>query len=934
MTRKSSSFTCTSAYLALVAIFTIATSAFAQLPGSNGVPQYAPPFDMIGFIQKATLNSSSQPNNPNPSPRTRGGYIWVNNHKITVPDNTVLQMPAAALTWADLFDPTIGPQTANGAQTGLALADNANTRLYGTFEVHVQGNIVNGEYIAGLIFLSQQSLNSGQGFITRIDYANGDLYVAGAQGGRETRVQLNDPDGRFGKVHSPDQRFTIDEENPTIHAETGYPMCVPRTDPSVQFDNLCPEYNRPKGSAGYAMNFTMRDPAVKTVGEPDARIMAPFEVGDYITYAGILLPSQPGVCPDPDVANSYYISAYNIVANVGIYTAPGSDPVYVTMEELLQGTGGVANPDFPQEVTSKARVIAFSTDADSSRFASIYARDTDCNGIITDRAGGWVQFIPIDPGPPVGAKRGRIKWQPNGGAFLPPAREVHIILSGANTSTPTANGLFPGQYYAPEFDFIFPENLGIGDPPVSLNLRDFPFLTDGIGPFGDSKTIVGPLLPFPDLNPPAPGCSFDPNPPNALPTADAGPALTLQAASGATSASGQLQGSGSGPTGVTLNYQWQVVTAPSGAPPLTFSPSTQTAQPTVSVANIASLTSPVTYQLSLIVSYANSSGLVQSTPSLTTVAVIPPPKPPTITTALSLQPTPSVSAGATITASAGATFNPPAGSTASKILTYVFTPSFGAPVTIQQASGTTVTVPFTAPSTAGTFTMNLSITDSLGGVTNAGPISVNVVTPGAPAPSAQSISASPATVASGGTVTLTANNVTNPSGLPLAYKWTITNAANGALYQTLTSTTASASFKAPVIAAGAAPVTLRVSLSLANTGSSTAPFVITNGASVTVSPTVGDTLTLTSAVYRQTKARLDVSVTSSQISASIMLTCKMSYLDRATGQLKTVSALMTNGGGGSYTTTFTGFPFPTSIQVTSTGGGSLTITAGQITVRQ
>ena len=933
MTRKVSSFTCTSTYLVLVAIFAIAASAFAQLPGSNGVPQYAPPFDMIGFIQKATLNSSSQPANPNPSARTRGGYIWVNNHKITVPDNTVLQMPAAALTWADLFDPTIGPQTANGTQTGLALADNVNTRLYGTFEVHVQGNIVNGEYIAGLMFLSQQSLNSGQGFITRIDYANGDLYVAGAHGGRETRVQLNDPAGRFGKDHSPDQRFTIDEENPTIHAETGYPMCVPRTDPLVQLDNLCPEYNRPKASAGYAMNYTMGEPAVRTPGAPDARIMAPFEVGDYITYAGILLPSQPGVYPDPDVSNSYYISAYNIVANVGIYTAPGSDPVYVTMEQMLQGTGGVANPDFPQEVTSKARVIAFSTDADSSRFASIYARDTDCNGIITDRDGGWIQFVPIDPGPPVGAKRGRIKWQPNGGPFLPPAREVHIILSGANTLTPTANGLFSGQYYAPEFDFIFPENLGIGDPPVSLNFRDFPFLTDGIGPFGDSKTVVGPLIPFPDLNPPSPGCSFDPNPANAVPTADAGPALTLQAAPGATSASGQLRGNGSGPAGVSLNYQWQVVTAPSGAPPLVFSPGTQTAQPTVSVSGIAPLTSPVTYQLSLIVLYSNSNGLVQSAPSLTTVTVLPAPKPPTITTALALQPGPSVTAGSTITASAGATFNPPAGSTASNTLTYVFTPSFGAPVTIQQASGTTVSVPFTAPSIAGTFAMNLSVTDSLGGVTNAGPISVNVVAPASPAPSAQSIAASPATVASGGTVTLTANNVSNPSGLPLTYTWTITNAANGAVYQTLNSTSASTTLKAPIVPATAGPVTLRVSLSLANTGSTTAPFVITNGASVTVSPTVGDTLALTNAVYRQTKARLDLTVTSSQISTSIMLTVKMSYLDRVTGKLKTVSALMTNAGGGSYTITFTGLPFPTSILITSTGGGSLTVTPGQITVR-
>ncbi|MFL6304312.1 MAG: hypothetical protein ACJ72H_12305 [Candidatus Sulfotelmatobacter sp.] len=921
----------TSVRIALAIVLITSSLAFAQLPGTAGVPQYAPPFDMIGFIQKATLNSSSQAGNPNPSARTRGGFLWVNNHKITVPDNTVLQMPAAALTWADLFDANIGPQTANGTETGLALADSASTRLYGTFEVHVQGNIVNGEYIAGLIFISQQSLNTGQGFVTRIDYAQGDLYVAGAQGGPEARVQINDPDGRYGKVHSPDARFTIDPDNPTIHAETGYPMCVPRTDPAVQADPLCPEINRPKGSGGgYLMNYTMPDPAIRGASDPDARVTAPFEVGDYITYTGVLMPTTPGSRPDPDQPNSYYISAYNIVANVGLYTAPFSDPVYVTIEEILQGTGGVPNPDFPQETTSRVRLIGFATD--TTRSASIFARDTDCSGIITDRPGGWVQGMPVDPGPPVGAKRGRIKFQPNGGPFLPPAREVHLMIDGANSATPTANGLFPGQYFAPEFGFIFAENLGIGDPPVSLNLRDFEFLTDGIGPFGDKSTVVGPLIPFPDLNTPAATCTYDGTAANAIPTGDAGPAITLQSASGSTSAIGQLSGSGSGPAGASLSYKWQVVTAPANAPALVFTPSMQTDKPTVSVADTSGVTSPITYQLSLTVFYTSGSGLQQSTPSLTTVTVLPAATPPTMTTPLTLSPSPTVIAGGTVNATAAATFNPPAGSTASNVLTYVFTPSSGSAVTVQKASGTSVAVPFVAPNTAGTFTVNLTVSDSLGNKTTVPPQSVTVVETAAPAPSVQGISASPNTVASAGVVTLTANAITNPSGLPLAFTWTVTNAANNAVYQTLTSTTGITTFKAPTVAASAASVTLRVSLSVKNTGSTTAPFVLTNGASVTVQPTPGDILTLTTAVYRQTRARLDLTVVSSQSSPSIMLTAKITYTD-STGRIKTASALMTNGGGGSYTVTFTGLPLPSSVTVTSTGGGSLTISRSQISLR-
>ena len=86
----------------------------------------------------------------------------------------------------------------------------------------MQGNIVNGTYIAGLLFISQQSLNSSQGFIESLDYANGIMVVNG------TKVQINDPLGRFSVGKSPDVRFSIDEDNPTVRAETAFPMCIPR----------------------------------------------------------------------------------------------------------------------------------------------------------------------------------------------------------------------------------------------------------------------------------------------------------------------------------------------------------------------------------------------------------------------------------------------------------------------------------------------------------------------------------------------------------------------------------------------------------------------------------------------------------------------------------------------------------------------------------
>ena len=111
---------------------------------------------------------------------------------------------------------------------------------------------------------------------------------------------------------SPDDRFQVDQDNPTILAETGFPMCIPRAAPSTTTDDaLCPQANRPAVSnpvvdtsgitpqpntliAGehYRM-FRMDSPANVDAGAgclrtpcADPRQQAPFELGDYVTFAG------------------------------------------------------------------------------------------------------------------------------------------------------------------------------------------------------------------------------------------------------------------------------------------------------------------------------------------------------------------------------------------------------------------------------------------------------------------------------------------------------------------------------------------------------------------------------------------------------------------------------------------------------------------------
>jgi hypothetical protein len=76
---------------------------------------------------------------------------------------------------------------------------------------------------------------------------------------------------------------------------------------------------------------------------------------------------------------------------------------------------------------------------------------------------------------------------------------------------------------------------------------------------------------------------------------------------------------------------------------------------------------------------------------------------------------------------------------------------------------------------------------------------------------------------------------------------------------------------------------------------------------------------------------LTVNVLSSVVNPAIVLTATLDIKNPATGQ--PWQAVMTNLGGGAYTIDFIGVGLPNTITVTSTGGGTLTITQAQIAVR-
>lgn len=332
--------------------------------GSNG-------FSITGIVQAVT-----GPGCPaTPANRLAAGTVTVNGLTITVPTNTIVQYPANTLTWAESICGTAPIAIDGSGGTGAA--------IYPGVEIRIDGNIttsggaapgpttaagIGTGYVAGIIHISQQSVHIGSGYISAINYATGAISVG------STTLIINDPKGRYGRPNaSTDARFSVDDANPTIKSgSTGYPMCVPRAVPpapgGAETDPQCPQKNRPRAACrnfaaagvtfrvaqdlptvplnGFCAGFVMKALAgmpgtaglaatqlangngtvnANFTGDPDPREMAPFEVGDFITWSGTLV-HNPGAAVNTDV-----IWVHTIDANVGIYTQPATLPAYIAV---------------------------------------------------------------------------------------------------------------------------------------------------------------------------------------------------------------------------------------------------------------------------------------------------------------------------------------------------------------------------------------------------------------------------------------------------------------------------------------------------------------------------------------------------------------------------------------------------------------------------
>jgi hypothetical protein len=416
------------------------------LPGVGNVASTTPisPFAVNGYIENFTNVSQGGAACP-----VMGGIITVSGQQIVIPDNTIVVMPASQLTVCDIFQMAPPASKANG-QSGLALND--VVKPLAAFEVNISGNIVGGKWIAGLVWIAQEFLHIHQGYISNIDYATGDFCIsqnalppgplpaprAGCLA-TESRVKLNDPVGRYGRQRTEgdqDPRFVVDDGNPTVHAGTGYPMCIPRVAPPT-IDPVCPIANRPidppaglAGSAAafgggtgrpltrFVMDTVNRAPVVpgaapivgstdiiacrnglKAGQDCDSTQQAPMMIGD-----SVLIQATRAKDSSP-VNGGIFMSAWQVVDSAGIYTRPcgslGTNPItdptgsiaglgkantkcnpmkditYMEWEVGLVGAEGANGDGVLVEVTDRIKVLGFTTDPSTQ--IEIYAIDSRNN---------------------------------------------------------------------------------------------------------------------------------------------------------------------------------------------------------------------------------------------------------------------------------------------------------------------------------------------------------------------------------------------------------------------------------------------------------------------------------------------------------------------------------------------------------------------------
>ncbi|KAH8788249.1 hypothetical protein F5883DRAFT_657886 [Diaporthe sp. PMI_573] len=365
-----------------------------------------------------------------------GGSIIVNGFTMNVPKNLLVQFPAAWVPWRDFI---------------------ASKSEFLGFETLVIGNTVNGVPQVAQVQLYEFFEGLSSGFVESLDYADGSMKI---QNGPTVRIA--DRNAVFSVGHTGAPFMNADDSSPSISSFSGFPMCIPRS----QTDPLCPLTNRPFAGPG-------------TFTAPDPLAMAPFQVGDFITFSGFRRGSE--------------VIAFSIVAqNVQINTL--GDIVYIRME---LGLLGIDNPSANAEI-AESRFIGFTSNNRAT--VSLYAMDVNpCTGAVTNRIIAAVGLR--------GGRNAQNKFEYRSEILSRYTREFYVVaeIDGIEKTILTKNNITAGTYVQPVNVWVQGEQDVPGVPPVPHDFSQMAFLTQGVGVDANGN-VWGPLQPFPQtgviVNPP------------------------------------------------------------------------------------------------------------------------------------------------------------------------------------------------------------------------------------------------------------------------------------------------------------------------------------------------------------------------------------------------------------------------------------------------
>ncbi|KAK3936824.1 hypothetical protein QBC46DRAFT_452429 [Diplogelasinospora grovesii] len=404
------------------------------------------PFDINGGFQGCSTDGTAY---------NAGGFIKVNGWTIKVPQNTQVGFPAAWIPWKDFCN---------------------NAGFYNGMEVTVVGNsIPTHGYTAGQIYISQFFVERNQGYVSAVNF-DGTMQIANGP-----KIRINDPNAVYSSGYTGRPFFTADDQNPSIAAFSGFPMCVPRS----SSDPLCPQTNRPNTAGGGKQG---------TFTAPDPLTMAPFQVGDFIEFAGFTDPGSGEVI-------CYAITALNVQI-----TTTGT-PAFIRMEDVLIGV----YTNNPNAEIGATKFIGY-VSQEAAGPVTVYAIEYDpCTGEAKDRQVSSASVI-------AGAARLKFRQTIRSVAGDKYAREYRIATSSGTKMT--NNGILAGQYVNPVTEWIQPELTTPGIPPIPNDFSAFTHLTQGLGRDSQGQ-LWGPLNPFPQSGvavfdnsqcPPAPQNPTTPSP--------------------------------------------------------------------------------------------------------------------------------------------------------------------------------------------------------------------------------------------------------------------------------------------------------------------------------------------------------------------------------------------------------------------------------------